>query len=765
MFELNKMTNLDELEDLLRRSEKEKAYELINEDKGITAKILINEGISFGIIKEYDLSISYIEFAEKIAEDESIKEEARENLAVTYNNRGVAYHELKQYERAIEDFNKAIELDPNLADGYYNRGFTYHELKQYERAIEDYNKAIELNPKYAVAYNNRGLAYGELKEHERAIEDYNKAIELDPNLADAYNNRGGAYGRLKQYEKAIEDFSKAIELNPKYAGAYYNRGVAYREIKEHERAIEDYNKAIELNPKDADAYNNRGNAYREIKEHERAIEDYSKAIELNPNLAMAYKNRGFAYGGLKQYEKAIGDFSKAIELNPKDAVAYNNRGLACGGLKQYERAIEDYNKAIELNPKYAVAYNNRGLACGGLKQYERAIEDYNKAIELNPKYADAYANRGITPLQTNEELDKAIEDFKHARDLFEGRDKKMALGFIEWAKARKAMNMKNWGGFRERMNEAREIFEKIGDPLSLSINAFIKFSYLDEELDNALNITEPIEALEEIETVLRNLPKVEGLIDPERTIFGARIISFAILRDFISSMRSIDENTDSGVVKAKLTELLEESREAEKAFESVNFVKGKTAIVDTQEIISLVKQEMEGIKWAANKNQKALDILKEYWSRLSSAIKVMNGNLSHEIEKNTLGKEIRQIKSEMQVGIAEIKETISKGFKKSSEEHKEILEKIYETENILMQKDVVNARYRIEFPPPPSPAKIIIDIPIGKLTEKQIEKKAEEIADKFKNLGGKVKEEFLEAIKRIPVIGKELLNRLKKTKV
>jgi tetratricopeptide (TPR) repeat protein len=792
------MTNLDELEDLLRRSEKEKAYELINEDKGITAKILINEGISFGIIKEYDLSISYIEFAEKIAEDESIKEEARENLAVTYNNRGFAYHELKQYERAIEDHNKAIELNPNLAVAYSNRGFAYYELKQYERAIEDHDKAIELNPKYAEAYNNRGIVYGELEQHERAIEDYNKAIEVNPKYVEAYNNRGiayrelkqyeraiedynkaievnpkyamvynnrgVAYGGLKQYEKAIEDFSKAIELNPKYAGAYYNRGVAYGKIKQYESAIEDYNKAIDLNPKDADAYNNRGNAYGKIKEHESAIEDYNKAIELNPKDAVAYNNRGLAYGGLKQYEKAIEDFSKAIELNPKYAGAYNNRGLAYGGLKQHERAIEDYNKAIELNPKYAEAYNNRGNAYREIKQHEKAIEDYSNAIELNPKYADAYANRGITQLQTNEELEKAIEDFKHARALFEGRDKERVLGFIEWAKARKAMNMKNWGGFRERMNEAREIFEKIGDPLSLSINAFIEFSYLDKELDNALNNTEPIEALEKIETVLRNLPKVEGLIDPERTIFGARIISFAILRDFISSMRSIDENTDPGVVKAKLTELLEESREVEKAFESVNFVKGKTAIVDIQEIISLVKQEMEGIKWDANKNQKALDILKEYWSRLSSAIKVMNGNLSHEIEKNTLGKEIRQIKSEMQVGIAEIKETISKGFKKSSEEHKEILEKIYETENILMQKDVVNARYRIEFPPPPSPAKIIIDIPIGKLTEKQIEKKAEEIADKFKNLGGKVKEEFLEAIKHIPVIGDKLLRRLKKTK-
>jgi tetratricopeptide (TPR) repeat protein len=506
---------------------------------------------------------------------------------------------------------------------------------------------------------------------------------------------------------------------------YNNQGVAYGGLKQYEKAIEDFSKAIDLNPKYADAYNNRGNAYREIKQHEKAIEDYNKAIEHNPNLA----------------------------------VAYNNRGLAYRKIKQYERAIEDHDKAIELNPKYAVAYNNRGNAYREIKQHEKAIEDYSKAIELNPKYADAYANRGITQLQTNEELDKAIEDFEHARALFEGRDKELVLGFIEWAKARKEMTMKNWDGFRERMDEAREIFGKIGDPLSISINAFIEFSYLDEKLDNALNITEPIEALEKIKTVLKNLPKVEGLIDPERTIFGARIISFAILGEFIGSVKSIDENTDLGVVKAKLTELLEESRKVEKAFESVNFAKGKTTIVDTQEIISVVKQEMEGIKWAANKRQKALGILKKYWSRLSSAIKMMNGKLSRATEDITLEREL--LKSEF----AETKGIILKGFEKSSEEHKKILEEIYKTENILMQKDVVNARYRIEFPPSPSPTKIIVDIPIGKLTEKQIEEKVEEIAYKFKYLKDKVKEEFLEAIKRIPVIGKELLNRLKKTKV
>jgi hypothetical protein len=339
------------------------------------------------------------------------------------------------------------------------------------------------------------------------------------------------------------------------------------------------------------------------------------------------------------------------------------------------------------------------------------------------------------------------------------------LGFIEWAKARKEMTMKNWDSFRERMNEAREIFGKIGDPLSISINAFIEFSYLDEKLDTCLNITEPIEALEEIETVLRNLPKVEGLIDPERTIFGARIISFAILSEFIGSVKSIDENTDLRVVKAKLTELLEESRKVEKAFESVNFAKGKTTIVDIQEIISVVKQEMEGIKWAANKRQKALGIFKEYWSRLRSAIKVMNGKLSRATEDITLGREL--LKREF----AETKGIILKGFEKSSKEHKEILEKIHETENILMQKDV--AKYIIEIKAPLisslSPISGKIEIPMGTLTEEQIEEKAEEILRKIKYVkdkGKEVKEDIFNALKHhIPVIGGKLLKRLKKTKV
>jgi hypothetical protein len=333
------------------------------------------------------------------------------------------------------------------------------------------------------------------------------------------------------------------------------------------------------------------------------------------------------------------------------------------------------------------------------------------------------------------------------------------LGFIEWAKARKAMNLKNWDAFRERMNEAREIFEKSNEPLSHSLDALIKFSFTDQDLDVALEIPDPIEASEKIERTLKNLPPAEGLIEPERTIFSARISSFAILSGFISAMRSIDENTDLGKVKEELTKLHIESKEVEVLFESVNFDTGKTTIVDLQRIISSVKQEIEEIKWAANKNQKAFEILEKYWSRLSSAIKVMNGISTREIENIALTREMKVTKK-----------IITTGFEKLSVEHEEILKSIYKTENILLQKDVVNARYRIEIQAPlisslsPVSPKIIVDIPMGNVTEAQIEEKAEEIADKIKDLSGKVKKEFLEAITRVPETGKKLWTRLKKTK-
>jgi len=79
-------------------------------------------------------------------------------------------------------------------NGYVNRGIAWQNKKQYDKAIGDYNEAIRLDPTFALAYNNRGNAWRDKKEYAKAIADYNDAIRLDPMYAPAYASRGAAWG-------------------------------------------------------------------------------------------------------------------------------------------------------------------------------------------------------------------------------------------------------------------------------------------------------------------------------------------------------------------------------------------------------------------------------------------------------------------------------------------------------------------------------------------------------------------------------------------
>ena len=87
----------------------------------------------------------------------------------------------KHLVREIVDYTVAIRRDPQDADAYNNRGAAYSDLGQDERAIEDYNQAIRVNPQLAEAYYNRGYAYQSLGMTKEAERDFAKAKELGYN--------------------------------------------------------------------------------------------------------------------------------------------------------------------------------------------------------------------------------------------------------------------------------------------------------------------------------------------------------------------------------------------------------------------------------------------------------------------------------------------------------------------------------------------------------------------------------------------------------
>jgi len=56
-----------------------------------------------------------------------------------------------KYDKAIEEFKKAIALNPGKSETYYNLGLVYEAKNNLEEARKMYEKAIEIDPNNKLA--------------------------------------------------------------------------------------------------------------------------------------------------------------------------------------------------------------------------------------------------------------------------------------------------------------------------------------------------------------------------------------------------------------------------------------------------------------------------------------------------------------------------------------------------------------------------------------------------------------------------------------
>ncbi|MBI4710819.1 MAG: tetratricopeptide repeat protein [Nitrospirae bacterium] len=159
-------------------------------------------------------------------------------LAMAYLNRGQAYFMQKSYEKAIQDFTKAVEFNPKCADCYNNRGVAYLKTGGLERALRDYDYGIFLEPGSYAAYVNRGIIYSRLERYADALTDYNKSIELKPDNPEIFYNRGLTYARLGRLQEAVGDYTTAINTSP-HPDYYYSRGTALKKLGYEKEALAD----------------------------------------------------------------------------------------------------------------------------------------------------------------------------------------------------------------------------------------------------------------------------------------------------------------------------------------------------------------------------------------------------------------------------------------------------------------------------------------------------------------------------------------------
>lgn len=139
------------------------------------------------------------------------------SVARSYRNMGLAYHAKKDPARSIDFYNKALALKPDdFWSDYINRGNAWSDLKEYDKALADYETALKAKSDLGSAYYNRGIVYERLDKAEAAKADFAQAYAKGYR-APALTERMAHY-QLPTEDSVTIDRNKPIESTEILAG-------------------------------------------------------------------------------------------------------------------------------------------------------------------------------------------------------------------------------------------------------------------------------------------------------------------------------------------------------------------------------------------------------------------------------------------------------------------------------------------------------------------------------------------------------------------
>jgi tetratricopeptide (TPR) repeat protein len=95
--------------------------------------------------------------------------------------------------------------------GYYGRGRVYERMKEYTKAIDDYDRYLDARTSPAEVFYHRGYCFLMLENYPMAAMDFSRCLEKDTTNFTAYYYRGYAHEKLESIDMALENYRKACE--------------------------------------------------------------------------------------------------------------------------------------------------------------------------------------------------------------------------------------------------------------------------------------------------------------------------------------------------------------------------------------------------------------------------------------------------------------------------------------------------------------------------------------------------------------------------
>ncbi len=273
---------------------------------------------------------------------------------------------------------------------YYHRGYLYYRLEHYQKAVNDFDKAIEINPNYRDAMYQKACCNRVLKNYKESLNGFDLVLKLEPENYVNYWSRGRVKVDMAKYSEALVDYNKALNLIDKpNVNLYRDRAVVLDTLGLHKEALADYRKCIKNNNNDYVAHSNIGVLYSKLGELDKSKYHLNKAIKIEPTFYQAYLNRGIVYYQQGDYALALNDFNHCEKINSKDTIIYTNRANAYIAINDYEAAQKDLDLAEKYDENCSLIYYLKSKIA---ENETNKTENYRKYVDLLIKHCNNNIN-------------------------------------------------------------------------------------------------------------------------------------------------------------------------------------------------------------------------------------------------------------------------------------------------------------------------------------------------------------------------------------
>jgi tetratricopeptide (TPR) repeat protein len=284
---------------------------------------------------------NYLEAINHFDEALSISELSDLNMDILYY-KGYVLISIGAYKDAVETYTDIIREFGEDAQVLADRAYAYQKIGEYEKGLDDYDKAIALQENNYEYYFRKYYLLKEMNRETEANELLSKAAEIEIKTKADKFNLAKIHFYQGLYDQAFPELSESFANG--FIDAYFYIGEIYMQKKDYSTAKYYYEKYIEEGGNNSpEVYNQIASCLMKAEDYEQALPYLEKGIKYANNdiLRVLLKNEIIVYEKLGDFEKALSKLDKYIMVYQGDKEAIREKDFIVSRLPSLSNGFDE----------------------------------------------------------------------------------------------------------------------------------------------------------------------------------------------------------------------------------------------------------------------------------------------------------------------------------------------------------------------------------------------------------------------------------------